>query len=417
MTIALPDFAPIVGAGHVRRASPADTIDGVLPILVVVPGTAEEVAAVLRTATEAGLKVAPRGGGTKIRWGCPPERVDLVLSTSRLGAVLEHTWGDMTATVQAGCTLADFQRTLAERRQQIALDPLWPARATIGGVLATNDSGALRYRYGSLRDLIIGITIALPDGTLAKSGGRVVKNVAGYDLPKLMTGAYGTLGVIVDATFRLYPLPFESRWLRFQAARPARIGQVVQAVRDSTLTPIAIQVVAGAAEPPAIDVQLAGLADAVEAQTDRLLSLASGTAQVEPPRAAAARREELWGGEAAWAVVKPTFLPADITWLCEQAEQIASEAGLRWRLVAQAVGAGLLRFDGDEASIPTAIRLLRSALERREGALIVLDCPAGMKSTVDVWGGHGDAFDLMRRVKQRFDPARTLNPGRFVGGI
>ena len=158
------------------------------------------------------VAVAPRGNGTKIGWGAPPSSLDLVVSFRRMNRVLEHASGDMTATVEPGCTVADFQRRLAEHGQRLAVDPLFPEQATIGGILASNDSGSLRVRFGSLRDLLIGVTLALPDGTLARSGGKVVKNVAGYDLPKLAIGSLGTLGIITQAIFRLHPL----------AARPSR---------------------------------------------------------------------------------------------------------------------------------------------------------------------------------------------------
>src|SRR5512146_1832754 len=201
----------ITGPEHVRAAGPEDAIDGVQPQKIVEPGTAEQVAEVLAVASGNGLAVAPRGGGSKLAWGNPPRSLDLVLSTRRMAHVVEHAWGDMTATVEAGCTVAEFQRVLAEHGQRLALDPLWPETATIGGMLATNDSGSLRVRFGSLRDLVIGVTLALADGTLATSGGKVVKNVAGYDLPKLATGSLGTLGVITRAIFRLYPVPKEVR--------------------------------------------------------------------------------------------------------------------------------------------------------------------------------------------------------------
>src|SRR2546425_8105735 len=157
----------------------------------------------------------PGGGGTRRGGSTRRGGAALILSPARLDRVLEPAGGDMTATVQAGCTVEHFQRTLAEHRQRLALDALWPKRATIGGMLAANDSGALRVRFGALRDLIIGITLALPDGTLAKSGGKVVKNVAGYDLPKLATGSLGTLGAITEAVVRLHPVPPESRTLTF----------------------------------------------------------------------------------------------------------------------------------------------------------------------------------------------------------
>ncbi|PYT61288.1 MAG: FAD-binding oxidoreductase, partial [Acidobacteria bacterium] len=190
------NFRAVLRADQMRSASPSDVVSGVQPQLILEPATEQHLAAALRLSNEARLAVIPRGGATKLAWGNSPSRADLILSTTRLNRVLEHAWADLTVTVEAGCTFQTLQETLAQHGQRLALDPLWPEKATVGGILSTNDSGALRLRFGSLRDLIIGVTIALPDGTLASSGGKVVKNVAGYDLPKLVTGAFGTLGVI-----------------------------------------------------------------------------------------------------------------------------------------------------------------------------------------------------------------------------
>src|SRR5467141_3326803 len=201
----------LVGNDYVHASTAADAVAGAQPRLVIEPGTEVELAEVLRLSNEAGLAVIPRGSGTKLGWGNPPARADVVLSTARLNEIIEHAWADLTVTVEAGCTIQRLQETLAQHGQRLALDQLWPEKATVGGVLSTNDSGGLRLRFGALRDLIIGATLALPDGTLASSGGKVVKNVAGYDLPKLATGAFGTLGMITRAVFRLHPLPRNTR--------------------------------------------------------------------------------------------------------------------------------------------------------------------------------------------------------------
>ena len=177
--------------GHHRSGTRADVWASAI---AVAPANSEEVAAVLRFAQENQLAVVPCGGGTKQGWGYPVAPA-LVLEMHRLNMLREHTWQDMTCTVEAGCTWSAMQSGLAQHGQYVALDPLWPERATVGGIVATNDSGALRLRYGGLRDLIIGMTIVLADGTIAHTGGKVVKNVAGYDLHKLMIGAFGTLGV------------------------------------------------------------------------------------------------------------------------------------------------------------------------------------------------------------------------------
>ena len=169
----------IVGVRHFRAATASDTILGVEPKFVAEPASERELAALLSSANEAQIAVIPRGGGTKLAWGNPPKRADLVLSTARLNRVLEHAWADLTVSVEAGCSLLTLQEKLAQHGQRLALDGLQPESATIGGILSTNDSGVLRLRFGALRDLVIGVTLALPDGTLASSGGKVVKNVAG----------------------------------------------------------------------------------------------------------------------------------------------------------------------------------------------------------------------------------------------
>jgi len=182
-----------------------------------------------------GWRLIPRGGGTKLGWGNSPARADVILSTARITEIIEHAWADLTVTVEAGCTVQRLQETLGQHGQRLALDALWPEKATVGGVLCTNDSGALRLRFGALRDLIIGVTIALPDGTLASSGGKVVKNVAGYDLPKLVTGALGTLGVVTRAVFRLHPLPLSSHSFSISTVNAEETQKLVLAVQDSKL--------------------------------------------------------------------------------------------------------------------------------------------------------------------------------------
>src|SRR5436853_756651 len=235
------DLGTVVGAEHMRAATPEDALDDVRPQMVIEPGNADEIAKILKTASDAGLHVIPRGGGTKLDWGNRPRAAQLIVSSRRLSRVVEHAWGDMTATVEAGCTVQRLQQTLAEHGQRLALDPLWPEKATIGGILSTNDSGPLRLRFGSLRDLIIGITLVLPDGTVAKSGGKGVKNVAGYDLPKLATGALGTLGIITRAVFRLHPLPQNVRTLSIAARDAGEAQQIIDAIQNSQLAHSALQ--------------------------------------------------------------------------------------------------------------------------------------------------------------------------------
>src|SRR6266852_2857253 len=231
----------VVAPENLRVATAGDTVCGALPQFVAEPKDEHQLAAALSLANESGIAFAPRVGATKLDWGTPPKRAELILSTARLHQIVEHAWADLTVTTEAGCTLHSLQKTLAQHGQRLAFDGLWPERATIGGVLSTNDSGALRLRFGALRDLIIGVTIALPDGTLASSGGKVVKNVAGYDLPKLVTGAFGTLGVITRAVFRLHPLPLNSRSFAISTPNPEETQKLVLAIQDSKLAHTCLQ--------------------------------------------------------------------------------------------------------------------------------------------------------------------------------
>ncbi len=374
----------IVGPEHVRLATEADAVAGIEPLVVVEPADGRQTASALRCANQAGLSVVPCGGGTKLDWGNPPRTADVVLSMRRQNQVIEHAWADLTVTVEAGCTIAELQRTLAQHGQRLAIDPLWPERATVGGILSTNDSGSLRLAYGALRDLIIGVTLTLADGTIASSGGKVVKNVAGYDLPKLATGALGTLGVITRAVFRLHPLPLNSRTLTITTTDAAESQRVVLAILGAQLAPAAVQVRSGH-----VDILLEGTLDGIAAQEASIKHM--GKAHEGSPTVWNAR-EELFGEP---SIVKFTTLPSRISTAAESFS----------RYVIQATGIGYAQFDGDLA-------VLRKTMEQDGGSLVILG-----KSKLDAWGSPGDALPLMRAVKAQFDPKGTLNPGRFVGGI
>jgi glycolate oxidase FAD binding subunit len=412
------ELLKFIGEEHMHACSAKDAVDGVLPLMVIEPASQEEVASALRIATGAGLAVIPRGGATKMDWGNPPRRGELILSTQRLNRIVEHAWGDMTATVEAGCTFQHFQQTLSQHGQRLALDPLWPDQATIGGILATNDSGALRVRFGSLRDLIIGVTLALPDGTLAKSGGKVVKNVAGYDLPKLATGALGTLGIVTQAIFRLHPVPRESRTLSFSCPDNKTMNGLMLAIQDCNVVPTGVQARAAHNLPPEIDLRFEGTAAGCEAQIAQTLGMAAGVRRIESPAELWNACSILWNGAETSVVCKFTLLPADLGIYIDQIKKELEPRGMRWRLVAQAVGAGYLHVEvADYKILPDVLGPMRNQLESRGGSLVILRCPLAMKSKMDVWGSTGDALPLMKSIKAQFDPSGGLNPGRFVGGI
>jgi glycolate oxidase FAD binding subunit len=408
----------IVAEGELRDACPTDAVDGVLPLKVIEPATEQELAKAVAWANENGITIAARGGGTKLGWGTPPRSADVVISTKRLGRVLEHAWADMTTTVEAGCTVSQLQEELLKHGQRLAIDPLFPERATIGGLVATNDSGTLRIRYGSIRDLIIGITVALPDGTLARSGGKVVKNVAGYDLQKLMTGALGTLGVITQATFRLHPLPRESQTFSFGCMDANAANRLILAIMDSMLVPTGLQMRVSSSSSPAIDIRIDGIHAGIQAQSEQLQKLTTGVPRIEGEGDAWCARQELWQGAEPSLICKVSVLPSQLAAATAAVERLCSSPQLTWNVVAQSTGVATVRIEaGENGQLQFALNGIRAAIQALGGTVVVISCPAEIKKQVDVWGPTGDAQPLMVRVKQQFDPRGILNRGRFVGGI
>ncbi|HZT05815.1 MAG TPA: FAD-binding oxidoreductase [Chloroflexota bacterium] len=421
--MALADFErrcrEVLGSAHCRERGALDLEAG--PGVLLDPADETQVAAVLRLAEERDLAVVPRGGGTKLEWGNAPQRVDAVLSTARLSQVLEHAWSDLTVTVEAGCTVENLQRRLAQHRQRLAVDVLWPRTATVGGILSANDSGALRLRYGGLRDLVIGATVVLADGTVAKSGGKVVKNVAGYDIPKLVTGAFGTLGVITRATFRLHPLPHETRTLTIGPASAAEIADIAARIRASPLTPSAVQIRLATGAGAEADVLLEGTTEGVGEQEEEISGLCGAIRAAAGPTHAWQARERLWDQNAEGAIqdpaiVKISVLPTDISIVASILGKIEREYSATWRAVIQAHGLGLVAVRAEGSRIVPLLAALRSAVEERGGSLVILRRPPEARG-VDAWGAPGDALPLMRAVKAQLDPRGVLSPGRFVGGI
>jgi glycolate oxidase FAD binding subunit len=411
-------FIALVGNEYVRAATGADAAAGAQPKLVIEPGTETELAEILRLSNEAGLAVIPRGGGTKLGWGNSPARADLILSTARMTEIIEHAWADLTVTVEAGCTLQRLQETLGQHGQRLALDPLWPEKATVGGVLSTNDSGALRLRFGALRDLIIGVTIALPDGTLASSGGKVVKNVAGYDLPKLVTGAFGTLGVITRAVFRLHPLPLNSHSFSISTVNAEETQKFVLAVQDSKLAHTFLQSHFSDEKPPVSDILFEGTGAGLAAQETQLRNLAAPASVSEASNSSWTAREELWAlsDPAGTAIAKISILPTSMARTMKLVAHSANAQQVRWKALMYATGLGWLRLEGKPGALCEVLQALRGKLQGQDGSLVALHRPSKMPE-FDAWATAGDALPLMKAVKQQLDPKNTLNPGRFVGGI
>jgi glycolate oxidase FAD binding subunit len=401
-----------------RAGTPADTVDRIVPRFVVEPDSPEAVAATLEWASREKLSVLTRGAGTKIGWGPPPRAIDVLLSTARLNKVVAHRHGDLTATVQAGAPLALVNRQLAQHRQWIPLDPPWADLATIGGLVATNDSGPRRHRYGAPRDLIIGVEFARADGKLAKGGGIVVKNVAGYDLPRLMTGAFGSLAVIVTATFKLFPLTTSSRTLVVDLGDPKDLGRAVGKLLESALTPTAVEF---QTPPLRLLIRFESIDAAVEQQSAnaaRLIHDSGFTSRSvsgsEEEAIWKAHEEPIWTG--AGAVIKVTVLPTDLSGTLNSLQALAGSA----KYVASGragVGVFLAGIEGDVDAEHRVVGGLRAAMSAGRGSVVIVRGSAELKARTDVWGPMGDGLPLMRAVKQRFDPAGILNPGRGPGGL
>jgi glycolate oxidase FAD binding subunit len=393
-----------------------------------------EACKILKLAHRSNVAVAPRGGGTKLGWGHPPTRLDLVLTTARLNRLLEHASGDLVARVEAGISLARLQEELAGAGQQLALDP--PEQgATVGGIIATNASGSLRLRYGTMRDLLIGITYILPDGTVAKAGGRVVKNVAGYDLNKLFTGSLGTLGLVAEAIVRLHPLPATRRFAAVSVDSPKRLNAAVQSILHSQLVPSALDLAwhsDGHGQPAPspllpgpwiLTVLFEGIEQGARAQAETAAHLLSrhGEAHVFDER----EGQELWQRVTAmpWsspgdAGLKINHLPARLDRVLQEVLDLANEAGAETRIGGHAgSGVTLVALSGADDQVAGIVEEMRKRVAPDGGSVVVLQAPGRLKEMLDVWGPVGDALPLMRQTKLRFDPKGLMNPGRFVGGI
>jgi glycolate oxidase FAD binding subunit len=421
----------LIGAQSVQWSVDVfNTGDDASPPVAVIPRSEEDVAAVLAFATREGLKIVVRGGGQQLGLGFPAAGGDLVLSTTELDRLIEHAPLDMTVTAQAGLRLWDLQQRLSDARQWLALDPALGREATIGGVIATNASGMRRLRYGGVRDHLLGVRVALPDGTIASGGGKVVKNVAGYDLPKLYCGSLGTLGVILAATFRLYPLPPASRRVTFTSTDLSHLCQLALQILDGHVTPVGLDLACAFPSTGAytLAVTLEMGEGALAEQTASLLGLVGelhDTAHIsdnDPTRIWCEMGDpfHVLQSPGEGMALKVSVLPTEMERWLQEAERLAQrhDLSLQWQAHA---GHGIIfaRFTdrlSDVARLAAVVEPLRAVALERSGSLVVIDASPALARRIDVWGPV-PALDVMRRLKAQFDPHATLNPGRFVGGI
>jgi len=409
------DLRRIVGPDNVREATEEDAVEGVEPDFVVEPGSVEEISDVMKLAASEDLAVAPRGSGTKTHIGDPPRRLDLIVSTARMNEVLEHTPGDQIVRLEAGIKLEDLQEHVSGSDQMLAIDPP-ESGATIGGIVAANSSGPRRYRYGTIRDLIIGITVVLHDGTVAKAGGKVVKNVAGYDLSKLFTGSLGTLGIIATANFRLHPRPETARTVAVEVAGPQQAQAAAQTIVHSQVEATAVELHYGGDEKR-LKVLLESIPGGVDAKTETASFLLKQFGEVRTLSDEEADHPgNLTPPEVVLKIGAP---PVDLAAVLESVLGAAERKGLAHPRITGHAGTGvtLVRFSGEsEAGAAGFVEEMREIWVRRGGSVTLQRAPLTLKQRVSTWDNGGDYLGLVRRVKEKFDPRGGMNPGRFLGG-
>ena len=424
-------------ASIAQAVAPDVTVSG-----VAYPSTPAALAAMVQADDRQPL--LPCGAGSKLAWGGLVGGLKdkektlplLVVSTERLNRLIDHAIGDLTVTVEAGMRFADVQATLATAGQYLPIDPAYPDHATIGGIIATADTGSLRQRYNGVRDLLLGVSIVRADGQVAKAGGRVVKNVAGYDLMKLFTGSYGTLGIITQATLRVYPLPEASQTIVL-SGEAAAIAHATQLLLSSSLTPASADLLSESiaaamdvGKGTALAVRFQSMMPSVQEQTNRMievskaLGLAIASFSGTDDTALWQRlRERLTAAPPISAItckigIRPSATVALLAILTQHHNEltIAPESG-QLPLAQIHAASGLGRLLLDAATPPETLLNIRSFCQENGGFLSILQAPVALKQAIDVWGYNGNALYLMRQLKQQFDPQNRLSPHRFVGGI
>jgi glycolate oxidase FAD binding subunit len=435
----------IVGDAHVVADGSrleAWRVDGVRPALGASPADAEQTAALLTAAAETGAGVLPRGGGAHQHLGLPPARADLAVETTRMAGITDYTPADYVVAVRAGTRLRDLQQALAANGQWLPIDPPGSAETTIGGLVAANRNGPRRLLWGAVRDLVIGIRVALPTGEVIKAGGKVVKNVAGYDLAKLFIGSFGSCGIITDVTFKILPLPGEGATVLVTVPNPRAAHALTTAVLRSHLLPSALEAVsprAMAVLGRAAGVPLPGKNDAAdgpwgvlllaegleESRTRHIDEMRTLTASTAGPGAAL----EVHAGvahEALWRAVAEFPSPGT------HPDGVVFRAGTpisRWVHVAEAAGPsaavlahagiGLTYVASLQEGAPALAAALEHAVASRDpadglgGYVVVESAPVALKRSLPVWGQAPSAVDLMRRLRAQYDPKGIMVPGRL----
>jgi glycolate oxidase FAD binding subunit len=419
----IPQLAAIVGedaicmwdsveASLYSRISGTFSTEEAPPSCIVYPKSESELASILAVAHNNKWRVLTCGNASKLSWGNLASAIDIVISTERMNQVIEHAVGDLTVTVYSGIKFATLQEMLGNTNQFLALDP--HPLSTIGGVIATGDTGSLRQRYGSVRDQLLGITFVLASGQIAKAGGRVVKNVAGYDLMKLFTGSYGSLGIITQATFRLYPMQSASSTVVLTGESDA-LHQAANILRGSALTPTQADLLSSKlvsnlelGKGLGMIVRFQSIIESVKEQANRLLEVGHNLG-LQGNLYELEHDTNLWqklqqqihsSSHTDSIKCKIGILPTEAVGLMSLGEM---------GIVHISSGIGTLQFNNLEKVLQA-----RSLCQKHNGYLTILEAPASIKQKTDVWGYTGNALDLMRKIKQQFDPENILNPEKFI---
>jgi len=413
-------------------------VDGMLPRLAIIPETVEQVSQAVALANQLDFTLIPRGGGSRMNLGGMPDPFDILLITTKLTRLLEHEAPDLTCHVEAGITLAELQAKLASKGQWLAFDPPDAQQATIGGILASNASGPKRLRYGTARDMVIGLRVVQANGEISRSGGNVVKNVAGYDLNKLYIGSLGTLGIIVEANFKLQPLPTRERTLILTFANAEDATATVITLMGSLLTPAAIELIDSNAANDMDDffgltlptdgyslaVIFEGSAALINRQIDETQLLARNNNALLSDDLEGDNQAEFWNvvreHTQGTLTCKATVLLSKMADYLKAIKQVCAKHELEAAVVAHA-GNGILYIElrpvDATLRLVEAIKELRLLAQEARGNMIIERCPSDLKRRISVWGETDQSFFLMQRIKQQFDSKGTFAKGRYVGGL
>ena len=419
----------------------AYTFDGYVPKAVVLPASVQEMQDVLQFAVKQGVSVIPAGAGTKLGIGNLPEKVDVVLATTSLNSVVEYEPADLTVTVEAGIRLGDLQTELAEHRQYLALNPPYADRCTIGGIVATNASGSLRLRHGTARNQVLGLRVVRADGTVVKSGGKVVKNVAGYDLNKLYIGAFGTLGIITEVTLKLSPIPVRQAILTADFQNVQEAADTGLSIVGSQTLPMFVNLFVnsdpapGGTEAPTDEnktllvVGFGGDPETVAWQLTQCQGIMEQNGAIGVTIVEGESLQHLQGAVQEFSednknteiiVAKLNLKRTDVAKFAAQIVEANWACDVQMMAL---LGSGVLYVtlpvtsDTDYQSLANALTQLRQTAMSRQGNLIIEVAPPELKRHIDVWGSVEGTLSLMKQIKAKFDPAGLLNPGRFVSSI